>query len=335
MNYKVSVVVPVYKVESYIHKCLDTIMNQDFTEYEVVLVDDGSPDSCGEICEKYASGRQNVKVIHQSNQGLSAARNNGVVESSGEYILFVDSDDYISADCVSFLYSIAKKHNADISIAKMLKVWNDDGNTDFTSDVKELVMGPGEALKEMCYTYKFGGFSQNKLYRRELVERYPYPVGRLYEDIATTHKIMGDAQKIVFGNKYTYFYRQSGTSIMRSKFNPKQLDGLEFVKEQLRYIEERYPEAKDAAIYKCAARIHNYMYTLLDGSKMSRETYRMLRSELKQYLPIVLRDRYVKKSFKIRCITIMAGYIPMKYMCAITNKMVERKYKRILTEVKG
>lgn len=335
MKYKVSVVVPVYKVESYIHKCVDTILNQDFSEFELVLVDDGSPDSCGEICDKYAECRQNVKVVHQDNQGLSAARNNGVAVSSGDYILFVDSDDYISSDCVSFLYSLASKYAADVTIAKMLKVWNDDGVVDTTHNIDELIMDPGEALKEMCYTYKFGGFSPNKLYRRHLVEKYPYPVGRLYEDIATTYKIMGDAEKIVFGSKYTYFYRQSGTSIMRNKFNPKQLDGLEFVKEQLKYIEKNYPEAKDAAIYKCAARIQNYMFMLLDGSDLSKEAYWMLRNELRNYLPSVLKDKNVKKSFKIRCLAMMLGYVPMNYTCALTNKMVERKYKKVLSKVKG
>ena len=105
-----------------------------------MLVDDGSPDSCGEICDIYAEGRQNVKVIHQNNQGLSAARNNGVLKSSGDYILFIDSDDYISTDCISFLYSMAKKYDADITIAKMLKVWNDDGVNDSFSKAEELVM---------------------------------------------------------------------------------------------------------------------------------------------------------------------------------------------------
>ena len=183
---KVSVIVPVYKVEEYLPRCLDSLAAQTYPNLEIVLVDDGSPDRCGELCDAFAHERSNVLVLHQSNQGLSAARNDGVKASQGEYITFVDSDDFVSRDYVEYLMSMILKNHCDIYVGNYLPVYHNDApSVRKKRDCQELLTNE-EALIEAFYSVKFGVSAWAKMYKRALVEKYPYPPGKLFEELATT-----------------------------------------------------------------------------------------------------------------------------------------------------
>ena len=328
---RISVIIPAYKVEKYLWKCLESIESQTYSDYEVVLVDDGSPDQSGVICDQYAQKHNNAHVIHQQNQGLSAARNNGVKIAKGEFITFVDSDDYVANDYLEYLVKLIDQYDADISVGQGIKVWDDNysGIMDRTRDTS-CCLNASEAMEEMCYTRKFRGYAWGKLYRKEIVLNNPYPVGFLYEDIATTHKMIAEAKTIACGSGTIYFYRQSGNSIMRGKFNDKNFDGLRAAESQLVFISTYFPDARNAAVYKCAARINNYMFMLLSPTKVNIQIYKYLRNELKKYAPVVYSDQNVRKDFKVRCKAMEIGYIPMNLVFRSTLLLSKYKEKRKL-----
>ncbi len=327
---KVSVVIPVYNVEKYLDKCLETITAQTYRNYELILVDDGSKDSSGSICDRYKQEHPETIVIHQKNMGLSGARNSGVKVSSGKYITFIDSDDFVANNYIEFLMNLIKEFDADVSVCQDRKVWDDSifSIKNVVSSSEHKCYTAEEALIEMCYTRAFRGYAVAKLYKRELVEQYPYPLGMLYEDIATTHKIIGSAQKIACGSEKMYFYRQGNTSIMRSKFTDKQWDGMRACELQLDYIRNKYPKAEKAAIYKCAARINNYMFMLLEPTVENKHIYKALRGELNKYSKTVLFDDNVKNNFKVRVLAMLSGYYPMSFLYRLVEYLSNKKIKK-------
>ena len=256
---KVSVIVPVYKVEKYLGKCLESLGRQTYENLEIVLVDDGSPDSCGIMCEQFAGKHPNVLVIHQENQGLSAARNNGVAASHGEYITFVDSDDYVADDYVQYLVDLLLDHHGDISVGHYVPVYHLKDPRLKKKKEFQKVFRAEEALAESFYSVKFGVAAWAKLYRRDLVEKYPYPVGKLYEELATTYKMIGESKAVVYGNRDIYFYVQRAGSIMTRKIGERELYGLTAAGELLNYTKTFFPGAVHAAKVRYEIKIQQYM----------------------------------------------------------------------------
>lgn len=224
-NNKISIIVPIYNVEKYLKKCIDSLINQTYKNLEIILVDDGSPDKCGEICDQYKTIDSRIVVIHKKNGGLSDARNCGVKASTGDYITFVDSDDYISNDYVEYLFNLLISKNADMSIIMPHKFKEND--KDFFKEVNERVIlySPNEALKVMLYQKKFSNSAYGKLYKKELIKDIKFPVGKLYEDVGTTYKyILKCKNKIVYSNQHKYFYLIRNNSIMRSAYKKNDKD---------------------------------------------------------------------------------------------------------------
>ncbi len=319
---KVSIIIPVYKVKDYLEKCLDSVESQTYSNLEIVLIDDGSPDECGLMCDRYKEkSNKSVKVIHQNNQGLSAARNNGVKESSGEYIVFLDSDDYISEDCIEYLVSLVQKYNCDISIGNYLPVYQNDTPVRSEKREVELVLSPEEALIEAYYSVKYGVAAWAKLYKRFLIEKYPYPVGVLYEELATTYKILGDAQSVVYGNRDIYFYVQRTGSIM-SRIGERELYGLTAAQQLLDYTEKRYPRAVHAAKVRYEIKVLQYMPAVF-YEKQNERYFKQLRAEALKYSKETLFDRKAGMNFSIKLLSVVLG----KPAARIVYKAIsKRKY---------
>ena len=224
-NPLITVVVPVYKVEQFLHECVDSIICQTYTNLEIILVDDGSPDKCPAICDEYAQKDNRIKVIHQENGGLAHARNVGIDNAQGVYITFIDSDDFVVANYIELLYEGLNKFNAEMSIAS-LYIYKDDIKFETTAKSD----GFFEISKEKCieqYTsIKTNPFisAWNKLYKRELFSSIRYPEGKLYEDAFTTYKLIDKAKKIVFTPSKLYFYRINPESILGQSFKEKHLE---------------------------------------------------------------------------------------------------------------
>lgn len=322
MSYpKASVIVPVYKVEEYLPRCLDSLAAQTYPNLEIVLVDDGSPDRCGELCDAFAHGRPNALVLHQSNQGLSAARNCGVRASHGDYITFVDSDDYISADYVEYLMSMILKYHCDISVGNYAPVYR-GGTPDVkqTRECQELFTNE-EALIEALYSVKFGVAAWAKMYKRELVEKYPFPRGKLFEELATTYKIIGDSASVAYGNRNIYFYVQRPGGIM-SNIGPRELYGLEAAGDLLKYAERRFPKAVRAAKVRYEIKVIQYMPAVF-SRKENEKYFRFLRKEAGKYFKEVFPDKKAGLNFNIKLCAVMTGIVPARI---VFRTIVRKKY---------
>lgn len=308
MTPKVSVIVPVYKVESYLPECLASLDRQTFRDFELILVDDGSPDSCGAMCDDYAAGHPNTRVLHQANAGLSEARNQGAKIARGEYITFIDSDDYVSEDYLQYLLNLIEQYDADVSAAKVFSFEDGQIPSPEQSEPAEQRMSPSEALKQICYG-AMGIFACGKMYRADLVKKHPYPMGQLYEDTATTYKIVGDANAVAYGNRYIYYWRQRRGSITHAAITEKHLFGITAAKEQLAYMEKNYPEAVPAARARCVMKIVDLSYRLVMGKK-DPELFARVRLEVKPYIKPLLADPKAGISLKIRALALYLGYFP-------------------------
>lgn len=327
-EYLVSVVIPVYKVEKYLPYCFESIKKQTFENYEIVLVDDGSPDKCGKICDDFATLFDNVKVIHQKNQGLSAARNNGAKMSSGKYITFLDSDDVVSKDYIETLYTLVIENEADISVGLLVPFWGEESAEIKRNCSNKLeIFDTEKALEEMMYGQKFGVQGPDKLYKRDLVVNDPFPIGKLHEDQAAMYKIIANCKKLAYTNKPIYFYRQRNESIVHTRVTKEHLYGLEAVKMQLDYINSNYPSVVNAAKVRMAIVICKWIPGLANGTREDKQMFNYLRAELMPYYDSIIDNSRVTKALKVRLRAIKMGFYPSMYIFKFMKILQIRKSK--------
>lgn len=208
----ISIIVPVYKVEPYLRQCVDSILNQTYRDIEVLLIDDGSPDRCGEICDEYEMQDERVRVFHTENRGLSAARNLGLAEAKGEYIGFVDSDDWIEPDMYEVLLRRMRETGADIGVCGL---WFESGSTSYPSRISEAIYKGTDSLKALL-DRKISNHAWNKLYRRTVFDFVSFPEGWNHEDIATMHRFLNEARIVAVIPDPEYHYRQRSDSITKT-----------------------------------------------------------------------------------------------------------------------
>ena len=237
----ISIIIPVYKVEKYLEKCIQSVINQTYENLQIILVDDGSPDNCGKICDEYAKKDHRIEVIHKSNGGLSDARNKGLEIAKGEYIGFVDSDDYIEADMYEVLYNLLKQYNADVSICNFytvsqgkISIKNADNGINEYNRI--------EILKEILLDKNIQSYAWNKLYKKELFDEIKYPIGKKYEDIGTTFYLLEKCNKVVVTGKSEYYYINRQDSIVNNVTESTITDYIELIMQRYDYIEENIKE---------------------------------------------------------------------------------------------
>ena len=237
----ISIIVPVYKVEPYLRQCVDSILGQTYRDIEVLLIDDGSPDRCGEICDEYGRMDHRVRVFHTENRGLSAARNLGLREAQGEYIEFVDSDDWIEKEFCEIPLRAAIANDADLVVFQSIVV-----SMKISAKKKGLNFGIPTGLIDEFTAHEYGvDAAWNKLYKRELFETIRYPEGRVYEDLATTHKLVHEAKRIFFLNDRLYHYVDRRESITRTRTVSNRRDRFTSSKERYNdLVSWGYPEEK-------------------------------------------------------------------------------------------
>ena len=237
----ISVIVPIYKAEKYLNRCIAAIAAQTYHEIEIILVDDGSPDECPMICDEWAKKDKRVKVIHQQNSGVSMARNAGMDFSSGHYIIQVDSDDYISPNMIELLHEALVKNSSDMSICGYVKGNEDNYSFEKKKDY-EIEIIEGTTALERIYKNAESALQYvvpwAKLYRRDLFDDIRYPKGKIFEDIYVTHQILFRCDKIaVIPQKLTYYY-QHPDSIMNKKYHVGKLDYLDACKNRISFFDE-------------------------------------------------------------------------------------------------
>lgn len=238
MGEVITIIVPIYKVEDCLHRCVVSILNQTYKRLEIILVNDGSPDGCGKICDDYAMLDERVKVIHKKNGGLSDARNTGIEIAQGEYISFVDSDDWIEDNYIEKLYQLLINTNSDISVCNFIRTSTEKVKIN-QSEEKKHEYSNIEALEQLYDRFGVQMVTAwGKLYKRKLFEGIRFPVGRIHEDEFTTYKLIYNAKKIALTTAQLLYYWQREDSIIGSGFNIKhRLDIIDAFNERAEFFD--------------------------------------------------------------------------------------------------
>ena len=247
METLISVIIPVYKVETYLEKCIVSIVEQTYKALEIILVDDGSPDRCGLICDEWGKKDNRIKIIHKKNGGLSEARNYGLDIAQGTYVVFIDSDDLVAPTMIERLFAESQKHEADIvecNYSCFTDVLPEKENREPTTST---VCTSEKALSLLLNESVFKYTVWNKLYRREIFDTLRFEVGKLHEDVFFTYQAFGKSKCINKIDDCLYYYRQRSGSIMGSSFSIRNLDSMEARKRQYYYMKENYPGLTDKA----------------------------------------------------------------------------------------
>lgn len=328
---KVSVIVPVYNVEEYLDRCMYSLVNQTYENYEVLLINDGSTDSSGSICDRYAETYPFVYTYHKSNGGLSDARNFAIPYIDGDYITYVDSDDYVDNDYIEKLAKIANSEKVDVVIASHIDETEDGvilSKKAFND--KCVMLSSEEALEIMCYEVEFGTTACAKLVSNRLVKEFPFPKGKLYEDLATVYKYIGNAEGIVYLNSPIYHYIQRAGSIRKSNWKPAVMDVMEATSGLMDYIVKKYPQIKSAAVQRyffSANEVYVRAFGESDYSKIVRPVQNVLRELFKEI-------RLNKKISRIQLLRYyLLTYFPRLYRTIwILLKRRESWQKRVTKE---
>jgi glycosyltransferase involved in cell wall biosynthesis len=237
----ISIIVPIYNVEPYLRRCVDSLLRQTYEDFELILVDDGSPDNCGMICDEYAAVDDRVRVIHKPNGGLSDARNAGLEIAHGAYIAFVDSDDWVAPDYLERMLEAMRKTDADICECDILRT-NGEENIPPIADMTPVVFSAEKAMAELIHDDAFRQHVWNKLYCREVVANILFPKGKTNEDEFWTYQVFGNAKKVAKISDVLYFYFQRPGSIMGENYSLKRLDALEAKLQRQVYIDTKFPQ---------------------------------------------------------------------------------------------
>lgn len=246
MKIKLSIIVPVYNIEQYLSVCIESILQQDVDGLELILVDDGASDSSGKICDEYAKKCKKIKVVHKTNGGLSSARNAGLDIASGDFIGFVDGDDWIDKSMYILLLRMADEHNADIAACNMNMMRRDGTLTPYFKDAKDFCFSKKEALEELPSNRILTFSACNKIYKKHLFSTLRFREGIIFEDMDLSYKILSKSEKIIYIGKPLYYYRYNERSILRKEFTLSRLDEYHVRKEMYVFYLNSFPEMAGA-----------------------------------------------------------------------------------------
>lgn len=303
----ISVIVPCYNVEQYLPKCVDSILSQTYTNLEIFLVDDGSPDNCGRICDEYAMKDNRIKVIHKKNGGLSDARNVAIDVAKGEYVTFVDSDDYVASDYVETLYKLIVENSSQMSITWHTTFYEGtepECQNIYAGEVK--VLGCEDALISMFYQKDFDNAAWAKMYHRSLfADGIRYPKGWLFEDLPTTYRLMMKCSRVAFSRKMTYFYLLRKTSIEGAAFKPLKYESCMNIINQLKTDRTKMPIEMQKAL---DCRMVSFLFHILLGIPKKETAMRCtLLNEIKQLRSVVMFDAKARKKARVACLLSLGG----------------------------
>lgn len=292
----ISVIVPVYKVEPYLRRCVDSILNQTFQDFELILVDDGSPDNCGAICDEYAAQDSRVHVIHQENGGLSAARNAGIdwvfANSNSEWLSFIDSDDWIHPQMLEICFLSEKQTNLSVVVTSFKRVAAESEIEFFPVDLSCTQILNTEEF--FCQHNVAATVAWGKLYRKALFRNLRYPIGKVHEDEFLTYRVLFQTQQIAYIPQPMYWYYQNSASITRSSWNIRRLDKVQAFREQMEWFDRNhYEDAYHTRIRSYAWIIGESIKNLSESTIPKKHKYI---SHLRKELRIFLREKFTHVS---------------------------------------
>lgn len=310
----ISVIVPVYNVEKYLERCVKSIAAQTYKDLEILLIDDGSTDKSGKMCDDFQQTDSRIKAFHKQNGGLSDARNYGIEHSAGEFISFVDSDDYIDEKMLETLHRLITENDADLAVCSAMDVFEGKEVTQ-VKEIKEFNLNKVESYK---YMLRGDGIPSacNKLYKRQTVGDVRFPVGKLYEDGFFTPQILKRVEKTAVTSKPMYYYFRRADSITTKPFRKGDLDVIEAYDKCVKQVKELCPEALPYAEF----RYRNAYFNVLDKMLMRDDC-----KEIPEYKQVI---KYLKK----HTVQIVKdpGFGKMRKIAAVALKFSVPLYKKIL-----
>lgn len=312
-NKLISVVVPIYNVERYLSKCIDSIINQTYCNFELILVDDGSTDNSGMICDKYAETDIRIKIIHKKNGGLSDARNVGISLANGDYITLIDSDDYIDSKFLENFINIIRKQDADLIVTGLIDFYDSDKNVSAKNSSEFEILNREQTYKKMLLQDGMDVNATAKLYKKSIFDNIRYPVGELYEDIKVIYDVVEASNIIIFSKYKGYFYLQRSDSIMYSNMSKKKLMLLVTVDKLKNLIHKNYPNIEEAAIRRYIYCNFHLLGRAIFDKKFLAECKDMRKNILK-YQNLIWRNNIFSKKEKIATLFLKLGLIPYKIM---------------------
>ncbi len=300
MSEKISVIIPVYKVQDYLPKCIESVLGQTYQNLEIILIDDGSPDQCGAICDAYAAKDARIHVIHKENEGVARARNDGIAYATGDYISFIDSDDWIAKDAYELLYQGLKEYGADCCVGGCVTVIEKDGTLKAKKNQYQPVFceTSTEAMKRVLLN---GSAVWNRLFKREVFEEIRFPADRINDDEVVALHAYAECEKIVFLDRDTYYYRIRQNSITTSGFSRRDMDYYYNSRENLAFVSEVRPELRECAEFKYMKAML-YCYINLRKIKKDPETEELkksLRKDIKKHRKAAWKNQYMSLPLKI------------------------------------
>lgn len=325
-NDLISIVVPVYKVEKYLEKCLYSIINQTYKNVEIILIDDGSPDNCGKICDKYAQKDRRIKVIHKENRGVSSARNEGINISTGKYLTFIDSDDWVDENYIYSLYNQCVENDADISVCNI---------EDFDENTQEIIHNFEETecnlkqedfCKELMLERYFPSVVWGKMYKKELFQEIRFNENtKIAEDLEIIFKLIKKSKKAnINTHKYLYHYTIRNESVMSGKYNEDFEKEIQITQKILNEVENVYPNILDDAIQRYVRiNLINVIRILKTKDiKNKEDKIQKVRKNIKPYIFKFLTKKLVRRNDKIKLILFT---ISPNLLEVIINKRVRRE----------
>lgn len=324
MQELISIIIPVYKVEEYLDKCVESIRKQTYSKLEIILVDDGSPDNCGKMCDAYAKEDNRIKVIHKENGGLSDARNAGIEIATGNYIAFVDSDDFVSQDYIEYMYNMITETDAKLAICGVKEIWK---NTQIEEETyaEPKLLTPTETFENFLLAKGIEICAYAKLYHKDLWKEHRFPKGKVYEDTAIMYHIIEEAQAIVYGEKDCYYYiARIGSISKQPGFNKNEEDYIEHTEQMLAFLKEKHPELQEAIrrfmVYAKFRILRMLIFTKPRNRQMEKEYIR----EIKQHQKQVLKGKDTPKRDKMAIYLLNLGLPVFKITWTIYCKKTGR-----------
>lgn len=314
MNKKISVIVPIYNMEQYLERCITSICEQTYANLEIILVNDGSTDGSKAICEEYQKKDRRIKIYNKQNGGLSDAKNYGIQKSTGEYIAFVDADDWIDLDAYSVMSAEMSRTSADIVICGRYLEY-ENGNSKEWHYPQRMTMNNREALIRLNSFYNFDMSSCDKLYRKNLFSKISFPFGKKCEDAFTTYKLFAISGTITYIPNCFYHYYQRNNSISRSQ--TVNMDYIYAAKDQLQFIKENFPDIKNVGETNVAYSIKNlYEESILKSIPIADDLKKEKKSA-RIYAKNVLANKYISCGKKIKYVIYEYCFLLYKIIIAI------------------
>lgn len=304
----ISVIVPAYNVEKFIGKCIDSILRQSFKDFEVLLIDDGAKDSTPEICDACAKKDSRIKVYHKENGGLSDARNYGIDRMQGKYVTFIDSDDYVDSGYFEYLYGlITQEEDIQIAICGKKSVREDENASPDPETFHEIITDERAVQKMLC-GHGSGHSAWGKLYSADLWKTVRYPKGKIYEDYATTYRVMALVDKAAWGNAAMYFYVQHIESIMHQKCSRRSLSLVDIADEETEFIVKKWPALKQEALARKVTSELKCLQNILNAKNEEFDDYKQkIVEDVRRHKGELLASKKVALKTKIKIIALLLG----------------------------